>query len=113
VAGCITVKIRYSDFQTITKQAMISYTGSDHTLLKKAKELFYKLYDRRLLVRLLGIRLTHIIPGNHQINLFDDTEEMLQLYKAIDSVKHQFGESVLKRAAAIHKSEKTVPLKPK
>ncbi len=102
LAGCITVKIRYSDFQTLTRQVMIPYSGADHVLMKTARELFDKLYDRRLLVRLIGVRLSHIIPGNYQINLFDDNEEMIQLYKAIDSVKLQFGETVLKRAAAVH-----------
>jgi DNA polymerase-4 len=101
LTGCMTVKIRYSDFQTLTKQAMIPYTAADHSLLKTAKELFNKLYDRRLLVRLIGVRFTHLIPGNYQINLFDDTQEMISLYKAIDSVKHQFGERMLMRAQGL------------
>ncbi|MBC8035583.1 MAG: DNA polymerase IV [Chitinophagaceae bacterium] len=101
LAGCITIKIRYSDFQTLTRQVMIPYTAADHVLFAKAKELFDRLYDRRILVRLVGVRLSHIIPGNYQINLFDDSEEMIRLYKAIDSVKSQFGETLLRRAAGV------------
>ena len=72
-------------------------------LLKVAKELFAKLYDKRLLVRLVGIRFTQLIPGNYQIRLYEDTQENINLFKAIDSVKKQFGEDKLIRAGAIHR----------
>ncbi len=99
LTGCVTVKIRYSDFATETKQMAITYTGADHILLQKVKELFKKLYNRRQLIRLIGIRFTDLIAGTHQINLFDDTQEHIKLYQAIDSVKRQFGENYLIRAA--------------
>ena len=98
LAGCITVKIRYSDFQTLTKQVTIPYTAADHILIKTARELFDKLYERRLLVRLIGVRVSHLVPGNYQINLFDDTQEMIHLYQSIDSIKKQYGENLLRRA---------------
>ncbi len=98
LAGCITVKIRYSDFQTLTKQLTIPFTAADHVLIKTAQELFNKLYERRLLVRLIGIRVSNLVPGNYQIHMFDDTQEMIRLYQSIDSVKKQFGENLLKRA---------------
>jgi DNA polymerase-4 len=101
LTGCVTVKVRYSNFETFTKQITIPYTNADHVLLKTAKELFNKLYERRLLVRLLGIRFTHLIPGNYQISLFDDTQEMINLYQAIDSVKKRFGEKTLIRAVGV------------
>lgn len=99
LTGCITVKVRYSDFQTVTKQAVIPYTAADHLLLENVKQLFDKLYDRRLLVRLIGVRFSHLVPGNYQINLFDDTSESINLYQAIDHIKHRFGENKLMRAA--------------
>ena len=99
LAGCVTVKIRYSDFQTETIQSAITYTAADHVLLSKAKELFNKLYKRRQLVRLIGIRFNNLVPGSYQINLFNDTQEMVRLYQAIDSVKHKYGEQFLIRAA--------------
>jgi DNA polymerase-4 len=101
LTGCVTVKIRYSDFDTVTKQCCIPYTAADHVLLKTARELFHKLYERRLLVRLIGVRFTQLVPGRYQINLFEDTQEMIRLYQAIDSVKQQFGETRLMRARAI------------
>ena len=101
LTACITLKLRYSNFETFTKQLTIPYTNSDHILLKAATELFAKLYERRMLVRLLGIRFTHLIPGNNQIHMFDDTQEMIKLYQAIDSVKKQYGQGLLMKAAAL------------
>ncbi|HXB29101.1 MAG TPA: DNA polymerase IV [Puia sp.] len=101
LAGCVTVKIRYSDFQTLTMQSTIAYTANDHILLQKVKEIFSKLYDRRLLVRLIGVRFTNLVEGSYQINIFEDSQEMIGLYRAIDSVKKQFGEKFLFRAACI------------
>jgi DNA polymerase-4 len=98
LTGCVTVKLRYSNFETFTKQISIPYTNADHLLMKVAKELFERLYDRRMLIRMLGIRFTNLIPGNYQIHLFEDTQEMIRLYQAIDSVKNRFGEKTLMKA---------------
>jgi len=98
LTGCISVKIRYSDFQTEQKQASINYTAADHDLIQKAKELFDKLYTRRQLIRLIGIRFSDLIPGTYQINLFSDTQEQIKLYQAIDIIKKQYGEKYVIRA---------------
>jgi len=101
LTGCVTLKIRYTDFETHSIQKSIPYTNADHVLLKIAKELFTMLYKRRVLVRLLGIRFTNLVTGTYQINLFEDTEENIKLYQAIDSVKKQYGEKFLQRATAV------------
>jgi len=98
LTACITVKIRYSNFDTHTTQAKIAYTGSDHTLITKAQELFHKLYEKRMLVRLLGIRFSHLVGGGQQINLFDDAEEMVNLYQAMDKMRQRYGETAVQRA---------------
>lgn len=103
LTGCVTVKIRYSDFETHTAQRSIPYTNSDHVLFAIAKELFQELYTRRVLVRLIGVRFSNLIPGTYQINLFEDTQETIRLYQAIDSVKKQFGEAKLFRGSAAHR----------
>ena len=101
LTGCVTVKLRYSNFDTFTKQQSIAYTNADHILFKVAKELFEKLYDRRMLIRMIGIRFTNLIPGNYQINLFEDSQEMIKLYQAIDSVKKRFGEKMVMKAGGM------------
>ncbi|MCU0375759.1 MAG: DNA polymerase IV [Chitinophagaceae bacterium] len=103
LTGCVTVKLRYSDFNTVSKQMVIPYTSADHLLLPRVKDLFEKLYDKRLLVRLVGIRYSHLIPGNYQIHLWDDTENTINLYQAIDSIKNRFGADVLMRGAPAQK----------
>ncbi|MEP7372254.1 MAG: DNA polymerase IV [Chitinophagaceae bacterium] len=99
LTGCIALKLRYSDFETHTIQKSIPYTNADHTLFKIAKELFATLYKRRILVRLIGVRFSHLITGTYQINLFEDTQEAIRLYQAIDSIKKQFGEKFVVRAS--------------
>jgi DNA polymerase-4 len=101
LTGCVTVKIRYSNFETFTKQQTIPYSNADHVLFKTVTQLFEKLYEKRLLIRLTGVRFSNLIPGNHQIDLFNDTQEMISLYKAIDSVKNQFGENLLIKAGGM------------
>lgn len=98
LTGCITVKLRYSNFNTVSKQMVISYTASDAVLIRKAKELFAKLYEKRMLVRLIGVRLSHLVQGSQQINLFEDTEEAVRLYQAMDAMRNRFGDEVIKRA---------------
>jgi len=101
LTACIAVKIRYSDFNTYSKQKRIPYTSADHILIPKIMELFNSLYSKRMLVRLVGIRFSHLVSGNYQINLFDDTEEALNLYQAMDKVRHRFGDRAVIRASAM------------
>ena len=101
LASCVTVKIRYSNFDTETKQIHIPYTSSDHVILRTVTELFNKLYNRRMLIRLVGVRLSGLVHGNHQINMFDETEESVNLYEAIDLIKHRHGVEKLVRATTL------------
>jgi len=77
LTGCVTVKIRYTDFQIYTKQRSIPYTNADNILLKEVKSIFHHLYERRQLIRLIGVRFTHLIPGTHQIDLFQIPRKIL------------------------------------
>jgi DNA polymerase-4 len=79
-------------------QRRIPYTSNDHTLMAIARELFDKLYERRMLVRLLGIRFSHLVGGGHQVNLFEDSEEIINLYQAMDRIRQRFGDTAIQRA---------------
>ncbi len=100
LTGCITVKVRYSDFNTFTQQKKITLTASDSTLIDLAKQIFDKLYDKRVLVRMVGIRYSHLVYGNPQINLFEDTAESVRLYEAMDKIKSKYGAVAIKRAVS-------------
>ena len=101
LTACISVKIRYSDFNTCSKQVRIPYTSADHILIPKILELFKLLYNKRLLVRLIGVKFSHLVPGNYQINLFEDTEEALNLYAAMDHIRERFGDKSVLRASGM------------
>ncbi len=101
LTACVTVKIRYSDFNTFTMQARIPYTAIDTVLIEKVKELFNKLFQKRMLIRLVGIRFSHLIQGTYQFDLFNDTTEQMQLYSAMDNLRKRFGEKAVMRAVGL------------
>ncbi|MDP4827623.1 MAG: DNA polymerase IV, partial [Flavobacteriales bacterium] len=101
LTACVTVKIRYSDFNTHSQQVKIPYTAADHQLIPKVLEIFSKLYNRRLLVRLVGVRFSHLVGGGYQINLFDDSEERIRLYQAMDKIRLQYGDRAVVSAAGM------------
>ncbi len=98
LTGCVTVKIRYSDFETITRQEVIDYTALDDELIAKAKDIFNKAYQKGRPVRLLGVRFSQLIPFTLQMSLFDNKVEKLQLYKAVDNIKDRFGSKSVTKA---------------
>ncbi len=99
LTGCVTVKIRYSDFNTYTMQARVPYTAMDHVLMERVKELFDKLYQKRMLIRLVGVRFSHLIQGTYQFDLFDDATEQVALYAAMDKLRKRYGKDAVQRAA--------------
>ncbi|MBZ4040930.1 MULTISPECIES: DNA polymerase IV [Flavobacterium] len=99
LASTVTVKIRYANFDTETKQCRVQYTSADHILTKTVTELFDKLYQRRMRLRLIGIRFSGLVRGTYQIDLFNDTEEMLALYQAMDRMKTRYGFDAVMRCA--------------
>jgi len=98
LTSCITVKIRYSNFDTHTLQQRIPYTSFDHILIGTALELFEKLYQRRMLIRLVGVKLSHLVGGNQQLDMFEDTPEMIDLYGAMDRIRLRYGKKAIRRA---------------
>jgi DNA polymerase IV len=101
LTSCITVRIRYSDFDTQTMQKRIPYTAFDHILIDNAKELFRRLYQRRMLIRLIGVRVSSLVRGVQQLNMFEDTPEMVRLYLTMDSLRGRFGRNAVRRAAGV------------
>ncbi|PLX20176.1 MAG: DNA polymerase IV [Marinilabiliales bacterium] len=97
LTSCVTVTVRYSDFDTRTRQKRIPYTSLDHTLIKTTIDLFDQLYDRRVLVRLVGVRFSHLLSGTYQMNLFEDTAEMVNLYQAMDRIRNRYGQNAIRR----------------
>ncbi|MCH7657649.1 MAG: DNA polymerase IV [Bacteroidetes bacterium] len=101
LTSCVTVKIRYSNFDTHTLQKWIPYTSFDHVLIETARELFRRLYHRRMLIRLIGVRFSHLVNGAQQLNMFEDTPEMVSLYLTMDKLRNRFGKHAIRRAVGI------------
>ena len=101
LTACVVFKIRYSDFQTYTKQQAIPYSAMDHTLIPVVLNLFKTLYSRRLLVRLIGVKFSHLVEGGHQVNLFEDDEKHLNLSTAIDNMRERYGDRAVISAAGM------------
>ncbi len=101
LTACVTVKIRYANFDTHTLQKHIPYTSFDHVLIQTSLELFDRLYQRRMLIRLVGVKLSHLVSGVQQLNMFEDTPEMISLYNAMDTIRLKYGKKAVRRAIGI------------
>ncbi len=101
LTSCITVKIRYSNFDTHTLQKQVPYTAFDHQLIPVVKDIFDRLYQRRMLIRLIGVRFSNLISGSPQLNMFDDNVEMVNLYQALDRIRRKYGPKIVNRAIAV------------
>jgi len=101
LTSCVTLKIRYSNFDTHTVQQRIGYTSFDHVLIPVAKELFRKLYQRRMLIRLIGVKFSYLVTGVQQIDLFDQTPELINLYQAVDRMRLRYGRKSVVRAVGV------------
>jgi len=101
LVSTITVKIRYADFNTYTQQKSIPYTANDRILGEHVLNLFDRLFERRQLIRLIGVKYSGLVQGSYQINLFDDTLEQIQLMQQMDRIRTRFGADAIMRASAL------------
>ena len=99
LTSCITVKIRYADFNTFTKQHRISYTAQTSTLIAHAMELFDDVYERRQLIRLIGVKFSGLVNGNIQLDLFDNTESEISLLQQLDHIRRRWGKGAIQWAS--------------
>lgn len=105
LTACVSIKIRYADFDTHSKQKHIAYTSADHQIFPVIKELFRNLYQRRLRIRLIGVHFSSLVHGQYQINMFDDSVERIRLYQAMDKMKGRYGTSCIMPAATFSKKK--------
>ncbi len=101
LASVVTVKIRYANYDTHTLQQKVPYTSFDHTLIEVVKSLFRRLYQRRMLVRLIGVKLGGLVHGVQQLNLFDNNEKQVKLYLSMDKIRLRYGPGAIQRASGI------------
>ncbi len=101
LTACVTLTIRYANFETETKQAAIAYTSLDSVLIETAKDLFKKMYNRRMLLRLVGVRLSNLVTGFEQIDMYSESQEQYSLVQALDKIRNRFGQDAVTRASVL------------
>ena len=101
VASCLAIKIRYANFETHTQQEKIALTAAEHILIPGVKNLLKKAWNQHRPIRLIGVKLSNLCTSSYQINLFEDNEERIKLYQAMDKINFKFGEKTVCRAAGM------------
>ncbi len=101
VASCLAIKVRYANFETHTQQEKIALTAAEHILIPGVKNLLKKAWNQHRPIRLIGVRLSNLCTGSYQINLFEDNEERIKLYQAMDKINFKFGDKTVCRAAGM------------
>ncbi|WP_448635397.1 DNA polymerase Y family protein [Pedobacter panaciterrae] len=101
LTSCLTLKIRYSNFDTHTKQVKFSYTSSERVLSEKVLQLFQKLYSRRMLIRLIGVKFSGLISGSYQADIFNDSIKDISLSQAMDHIRLKYGVNKILRGISI------------
>ncbi|HVW94903.1 MAG TPA: DNA polymerase IV [Mucilaginibacter sp.] len=101
LSGCMAIKLRYANFETHTQQEKIPLTAAEHILIPGIKNLLKRSWNQHRPIRLIGVRLSSLCTGSYQINLFEDNEEQIKLYQALDKINFRFGEKTVCRAAGM------------
>ncbi len=102
-AGTVSIKLRYSDFQTISRSRTIPPTDDDVEIFQTARALFKKAFSRRVRIRILGVKLSHLATRNPQGSLFVPPEQAKKecLYRSADSIRDKFGAEALHLGASL------------
>jgi len=91
-ASTIDIKLRHTDFQTLTRAKTIKPTDDDKIIFETAWDLMKKARTRRVGVRLIGIGVTNFSPLNEQEFLFEDYEvKRKKMLRAVTRVRDKFG----------------------
>jgi DNA polymerase-4 len=91
LARTITLKLRYADFETLTRSRTIASTSAEGVVFGCVHKLFRANYDRRRRVRLLGVSLSNLVKGERQLMLPFVAEGRPDMANAIDAVRDRFG----------------------
>lgn len=102
MARTISIKLRYSDFVTITRSKTLSSpTDNDKIIYSTARELLRKSYTRRVTIRLIGIHLSNFIGYVEQGELFPKLEEkQSRILRTIDRLNAKYGEDIVRFGVA-------------
>ncbi|MCF8268236.1 MAG: DNA polymerase IV [Ignavibacteriales bacterium] len=101
MASTISIKLRYSDFSTLTRARTIDPTDDDEAIFETARTLFHQAYTRRVGVRLIGIHLTNFEEYSYQESLFTNHREIRKrMLRAVSKIRDKFGYKSIRMGSA-------------
>jgi DNA polymerase-4 len=98
LAGQVTLKLRYTDFQTVSRGRTITPTNDDFELHRTVHALYRELRTRALSIRLLGVAISKLRLDSIQLPLFDGGARRT---KAVDRVRDKYGYDAVHLATTI------------
>ncbi len=102
-ARTIRLKLRWSDFTTITRQVSLpEATDHDGEIFSVVQTLFRRVWRPGRPVRLLGVGGSELVTPARQLGLFEKQwQEDDRLLKAVDEIRARYGRDALRRAAQL------------
>ena len=97
-ARCITLKLRYANFNTITRSQTLKIASEvDQVIYDVGVQLLAKaLAHRKQPVRLIGIKVSNLVSEAMQLDMLDNSAERLTyLNRAIDRIRKKYGFSAI------------------
>lgn len=92
LAGTVGIKLRYNDFNTLTRVKSLRFTNDDQTIYQTARELLDKAFTRRVAVRLIGVSLTNFTHDVKQLEMFNDMEKRRErVIDALNIIRGKYG----------------------
>jgi DNA polymerase-4 len=98
-ARCVTLRLRYADFKTITRQATLkAASNSNQIIFAAALQLLNRvLVQKGKPIRLIGVKASNLVGREKQLDMFDSRVERLEkLNKAIDQIHRKYGQTAIK-----------------
>jgi DNA polymerase-4 len=103
-AKCVSIKVRYADFTTITRQrTLLQATDMDQIIFQTGNELLQKtVEDNRLAIRLIGIGVSSLSEPGMQLSLINSSEHRLEkLNRAVDRIRSKYGFAAIQTGRTI------------
>ncbi|MFQ6001773.1 MAG: DNA polymerase IV [Anaerolineae bacterium] len=98
----ITVKLRHSDFTTLTRSATLPHpTDLDQVIYDQSVQILRREWQPGMRLRLVGVSISNLTPRlPSQLDLFDQREAKLsRLNRAVDEIRERYGDGALQRAS--------------
>lgn len=95
----IQIKIRWSDFTTLTRQTTLSHTTNQYSVIQKtAEDLLNLVWQEDRKVRLVGVGVHNLDTDAHQLGLWDtDYQKNIKLQETLKDIKGKYGDNVISK----------------